>query len=126
VAELSAPLAVFAVRDRITGSEGPVRTVIVGAEQRSDGTWALVRDWELIRFLNPLADKPRSPALAAEARTAGRVMDLVAAAQQHVESHIDELDLPFKLPTVERLACLVPGTPGATSSSPPIEGAGDG
>jgi ERCC4-related helicase len=117
VGELTAPLVVFAVRDRITGSDGPVRTVIVGAEQRSDGTWGLLRDWELIKFLNPLADKPRSQVLAAETHTGRGVMDLLMAAQQHVESNLGELDLPFKLPTIERLACLVPGTP-----APPAAG----
>jgi superfamily II DNA or RNA helicase len=111
IAELSAPLAVFAVRDRITGSDGPVRTVIVGATQSGAGTWGLLRDWELIKLLNPLADKPRSQVLAAETRTERGVMDLLAAAQQHVESQLGQLDLPFKLPTVERLACLVPGEP---------------
>ena len=30
-------------------------------------------------------------------------------ARRHVESRIDELELPFKLPAVEGLACLVPG-----------------
>jgi hypothetical protein len=110
VGELKALLAVFAVRDRITGSEGPVRTVIVGATQDENGKWGLRRDWELIKLLNPLADKPRSQALAAETGTEKGVLSLLAAAQEHVESHLDELDLPFKLPTVERLACLVPGT----------------
>jgi len=57
IGELSAPLVVFAVPDRITGSDGPVRTVIVGARQSGDGTWGLLRDWELIKLLNPLADK---------------------------------------------------------------------
>lgn len=115
VGDLDAPLAIFAVRDRITGSDGPVRTVIVGATQRGDGAWDLLRDWELIKLLNPLADKPRSQALAAETRAERDLLDLVAAAQQHVESQLRRLDLPFKLPTVERLACLVPGTSGGPS-----------
>ena len=33
----------------------------------------------------------------------------MAAAQQYVESQIDALDLPFALPAIESLACLVPG-----------------
>jgi SNF2 family DNA or RNA helicase len=117
IGELKSPLAVFAVRDRITGSDGPVRTVIVGTMQDEDGKWGLLRDWELIKLLNPLADKPRSQVFAAETGTEKGVMGLLAAAQQHVESHLDELDLPFKLPTVERLACLVPGT--AETAPPP-------
>jgi hypothetical protein len=110
VAELSGPLAVFAVRDRITGTDGPVRTVILGVSRRGD-TWELLRDWEMIRLLNPLADKPRSQVLASEARTESGVDQLLAAAQQHLEAQLGGLDLPFKLPTIERLACLVPGTP---------------
>jgi hypothetical protein len=70
----------------------------------------LLRDWELIKLLNPLADRPRSQVLAAETGTEKGVIGFLAAAQQHVQSHLDELDLPFKLPTVERFACLVPGT----------------
>lgn len=126
IGELSSPLAVFAVRDRITGSDGPVRTIVVGATQDGDGGWGLLRDWELIKLLNPLADKPRSQVLAAEARTERGVMDLVAAAQQHVESQLDSLDLPFKLPAVERLACLVPGTAESSAAGATHEGAGGG
>jgi hypothetical protein len=93
----------------------------MGATQSGDGSWRLLRDWELIKLLNPLADKPRSQVLAAETRTERGVMDLLGAAHQHVESQLGQLDLPFKLPTVERLACLVPGTPepgGSVAPSP--------
>jgi hypothetical protein len=109
IGELETPLAVFAVRDRITGSDGPVRMVVVGAMQSGDGSWGLLRDWEVIKLLNPLADKPRSQALTAETCMERGVMDLLDAAQQHVETHVSQLDLPFKLPTVECLACLLPG-----------------
>ena len=59
---LDASIFVFAVRDRITGADGPIRTVIVGVQAGADGAWTLLHDWELIQHLNPLADKPRSPA----------------------------------------------------------------
>ncbi|WP_294540251.1 DEAD/DEAH box helicase [uncultured Rhodoblastus sp.] len=109
IGELDAPLAVFALRDRITGSDGPVRTIIVGVMQNAFGKWTLLRDWELIKLLNPLADKPRSQVLSAVMRTETGVMDILAAAQLYVESLLSQLDLPFKLPTIERLACLLPG-----------------
>jgi len=121
VAGLPAPLAVFAVRDRITGTDGPVRTIIVGATQNPDGAWQVLRDWELIKFLNPFADRPRSPTLLTETRTERGVADLIAAAEHHVKSHLHELDLPFKLPTIERLACLVPGTPTAADGVMTVE-----
>ena len=105
---LDAPIFVFSVRDRITGSEGPVRAVVVATQSSGDGTWTLVRDWELMKRLNPLADKPRSPVFS-DSHLAHDVADLIADARRYVESKFDELDLPFALPEVESLACLVPG-----------------
>ena len=108
IRSLDAPVFVFSVRDRITGSDGPVRAVVIAAQPSSDGTWTLLRDWELMQHLNPLADKPRSP-IFADTRTSYDVVDLMADAHQYVVSQIDALELPFALPVVENLACLVPG-----------------
>ena len=57
---LHGPIFVFRVRDRITGSDASVRSVVVAAVSSGDRRWTLVRDWELIMRLNPVADKPRS------------------------------------------------------------------
>lgn len=110
VRDLEAPIFVFRVRDRITGSDGPVRAVVVAVESSGDGAWTLLRDWELIRRLKPLADKPRSPVFT-DARPVRDGVARMADARKHVESQIDALELPFTLPTVEDLACLVPGEP---------------
>ena len=104
---LPGSIFVFAVRDRITGADGPIRTVVVGARFSDDGAWTLHRDWELMQHLNPLADKPRSPVLA-DGHPAHDVAKLMAPARQYVESQIDALELPFTLPVIEPLACLVP------------------
>ena len=104
---LDAPIFVFSVRDRITGSDGPVRAVIVAAQSAPDGSWSLIRDWELVHRLNPLADKPRSP-IFTDSDSADDVTDLMVSAREHVVSEIDALDLPFALPIVESLACLLP------------------
>ena len=104
---LDAPIFVFSVHDRITGSDGPIRAVVVAAQSDADGDWNLIRDWELVHRLNPLADKPRS-FLFRDTEPALDVSDLFASARQYVASQIDALDLPFVLPTVENLACLVP------------------
>ena len=105
---LDASIFVFAVRDRITGTDGPIRTVIVGVQAGADGAWTLLHDWKLIKHLNPLAGKPRSPVLS-DGHSAHDVANLMAAARQYVESQINALDLPFALPAIESLACLVPG-----------------
>jgi ERCC4-related helicase len=104
---LDAPIFVFNVHDRITGSDGPIRAAIVAAQSGADGDWNLIRDWELVHRLNPFADKPRSFVFS-DAKPALDVSDLIASARQYVVSQIDALDLPFALPTVESVACLVP------------------
>ncbi|MDE2925735.1 MAG: DEAD/DEAH box helicase [Acidobacteriota bacterium] len=104
---LGDPIFVFSVRDRITGADGAIRAVVVAAQSDADGNWSLVRDWELIQRLNPLANKPRSPVFT-NADPALDVSDLIARARQYVVSKIDALDLPFTLPDVDSLACLVP------------------
>ena len=104
---LDAPIFVFGVRDRITGVDGPISAAVVAAESGGSGDWNLIRDWELVHRLNPLADKPRSFVFA-DAVPALDVSNLIASARRYVESQIDALDFPFTLPTVESLACLVP------------------
>ena len=108
IRDLEAPVFVFNVRDRITGSQGPIRAVVVAAQSDGDGAWTLVRDWELMQRLNRLADKPRS-LMSADAHPAYDVAVLMVDARQYVESQIGALELPFALPGVESLACLVPG-----------------
>ena len=104
---LDAPIFVFSVQDRITGSDGPIRAAVVAAQSGADRDWNLIRDWELVHRLNTLADKPRSFVFS-DAEPALDVSDLITSARQYVVSQIDALDLPFALPTVESLACLVP------------------
>ena len=104
---LDAPIFVFSVHDRITGSDGPIRAVVVAAQSSTDGGWNLIRDWELVHRLNPLAGKPRSFVFT-DAEPALDVSEVITSAQRYVISQIDTLDLPFVLPTVESLACLVP------------------
>ena len=109
VAGLDALLLVFVVRDRITGTDGPVRSVAVGVTGSGDGDWELVRDWEIVLRLSPLADKPRSPAFSQETRLGLALAGDVESARTHLENSLDSLELPFTLPTVEPLCCLAPG-----------------
>jgi superfamily II DNA or RNA helicase len=109
VGELTGPLVVFAIRDRITGSEGAVRNIIVGLQQEC-GEWKLLRDWQIIKLLNPIAEKPRSKLLDVTPEAEQDKTKLLLDAKQIIESRLKELDLPFQLPVVESLACLIPGS----------------
>ena len=103
-------MAVFSLRDRITGLEGTVRKIVVGLQRDHDGAWRLLRDWEVLRLLNPAADKPRSTVFDAKPSEQVDIAALLTEAEQHLESRLDDLDLPFKLPVTEQLACLIPGS----------------
>lgn len=106
---LAGPLVVFALRDRITGSERTVRKTVVGMQRAHDGAWGLLRDWEVLKLLNPAADRPRSTVFDAKPSGQVGVAALLTEAEQHLEARLDDLDLPFQLPVMEHLACLIPG-----------------
>ena len=103
-------IAVFTINDRITGMEGAVRKVVVGMRKNKNADWELLRDWELLLLLNPLADKPRSNAFRAGCKCDVDPAQLLNEAGNELEAFFPNLDLPFKLPTVERLAMLVSGS----------------
>lgn len=104
VRELDAPLFVFVVRDRVT--EYDVRPVVVGAQQNDGGGWTLCRDWELLKMLNPIANRPRS--LTGEPTPASLDgQSLLAQAREAVESDARS-NSNFKVPAVEDLAGLLP------------------
>ena len=101
---LDAPLFVFVVRDRVT--EYDIRPVVVGAKQNDRGGWTLCRDWEVLRMLNHLADRPRSlMGEPAPASLDGK--SLLVEAREAVESDA-RTNSHFKVPAVEDLAGLLP------------------
>ena len=119
---LADPLVVFIVRDRITGLEGAVREIVVGV-QRDEDAWKLLRDWEVIKLLNRFADKPRSSAFDAKSEGELDVPAILSMAERNLESRLGELDLPFQLPVIEPLSCLVPGKKAHTALREPSMGA---
>ena len=101
---LDAPLFVFVVRDRVTAYD--VHPVVVGAKRNDSGGWTLCRDWELLKMLNPLADRPRS--LTGEpAAVSLDGESLLVKAREAVASDV-RTNSDFKVPAVEDLACLLP------------------
>ncbi len=108
-------LAVFALRDRVTDTTGTVRRVIVGMQQSDDQCWHVLRDWELLKLLNPAADRPRSPIFEAGTNAAIDIPALLEEAEQQLRLCLNKLDLPFSLPMMECIACLIPSDAGQKS-----------
>jgi len=111
IGDLKSPLMIFALRDRITGSEGTIRTLIAGVQKGVDGGMELLRDWQIIKILNQYADKPRSQALSSlssELTTSQDIPNLLSEAKNFLKSNLDMLDLPFRLPEIDEIGCIVP------------------
>jgi len=112
VGDLARPLLVYRITDRITSTDGAIRSVIVGVEvDLADGrATKLLMDWQLLERLNQLTDargirraqfspRPQSTQIGHQALASGSEM---------VGASLGQLDLPFKLPSAEPLALLWP------------------
>jgi hypothetical protein len=109
---LERPLFVARVMDQVTGRDLPLRSIVVSAEQGCDGgRWEMLRDWETVRRLNELAGN-----MAALRRTClptisrAEVQEALSGALQFVAREVPKLKTGFRVPAVEALAMLWPGS----------------
>ena len=109
---LQRPVVVARIVDRVTGRDSPVRSVVVAAERFDDtGGWFVLRDWQAVRRLNELVGNMgalRRPSAVPKERM--EVQVAVDAALQAVQSEVLKLNTGFRVPNVEALAVLWPGT----------------
>jgi len=106
---LGGPLAIYLVRDGVTDQAGSVRRVLAGVARADQGDQVLM-DWQVLKALNLLLDRPRSPALQASAGLpeAAELTALLEAGRRLLESELGRLNLPFRLPVIEDAALLWP------------------
>lgn len=105
------PLHIFQIVDRVTTTGATVRSVIAGVLMTSDGVVSLVSDWEVLLRLNAVLDRrtlrrdeaPSRPSDIAEIESS------CSAAGDHLNVHLDALDLPFARPKATWLCSVVPG-----------------
>ncbi len=106
------PLFIFRVYDRVTGGAGPVKTAVIGIGTQPDGAHesTFLKDWELLGLLNTVSQKQGLKRL--KVTPAVEEVDLIKSHIEHanaeVQKHMEELSLPFKLPTEELIAILWP------------------
>jgi SNF2 family DNA or RNA helicase len=124
---LKNPLFIFQVTDSVTANSSVMSSVAVGVEAMPDGKeMQLIRDWELLFRLNALAEGRgvRRPRFSSPPEDIEGVRIALKHGQSFVESNLQELDLPYRVPTVTALAVFWPVE--ATSQSTPDDGeAGD-
>lgn len=109
-AALPQPIVVGRVIDRVTDSEAPIRSVVVGVERSDeDGKWTYLRDWEIVRRLNETVGNVAAIRKAC-VPPADRVpvKAAVEAAVDFITAEVSKFDLGFHVPSVEVLAVLWP------------------
>lgn len=103
---LTSLILVYRMRDRSTESESLVRQRIVGVQKTQNG-WQILKDWELLLLLNPLAQKPRALLSATVASQVPSPTDF-SDAEKNIISALESLHVPFNIPYLECIACLSP------------------
>ena len=108
---LDRPLLVYRIRDKVTGEQRTVRSVILGVEVADDtaGADMVLKDWELLEKLNGLVGARRfrgknslpPPETAPIERALDRGVSLV-------RERGSDLSLPFRFPEAEAIAVLWP------------------
>lgn len=111
VVALPHPVIVARIVDRVTAAASPTRAVAVGVVVKAANGVAgeILKDWELIRLLNETLGRPGAQAEQVERPKNGdAVTSCVETGLSLVRSSVSQMDLCFKLPSVELLAVLWP------------------
>jgi superfamily II DNA or RNA helicase len=107
IGELDNILAIFAVRDRITDSSKTAKSFIAGTACSREGVLTFLQDWEVIKLLNKVADKPRGQALYAEPHSVNGVESFITKAEDAVIKFVKNTDTSISMPSIEIIALFV-------------------
>ncbi|MFS8068562.1 MAG: hypothetical protein ACMG6S_19555, partial [Byssovorax sp.] len=103
-------VAVFAVRDQVTTGSGVVRRAVFGVVGVAPG-WRLLADWELIRSINMVSQKPQTLVRLSGERPSVLLrspQEHVALAREWFERVVNQQTLPFSKPLIDPIALFVP------------------
>lgn len=116
---LKQSLFIFAIGDRVTGINSNIRQAVAAVSIDSSRKAAIVKDWELIKMLNELDDlrKLTEPSNYFKLSST-EICELLSVAEQFLDQHLNDLDLPFKIPAIQAISVLLPSKYwlGATSA----------
>jgi len=111
VKSLKRPLYIFRIIDRVTDTGGAIRSIVAAISPKENGD-DLLRDWELVEEMNGISLLPGIK--KAEASFPPDHIEYVdteiSRTATVIESRLDELALPFKIPSCELLAVMLPQT----------------
>ncbi|MDV2994845.1 MAG: hypothetical protein N4J56_004499 [Chroococcidiopsis sp. SAG 2025] len=102
-------LFIFLISDRVTGNSN-IRQAIAAVSIDLFNQAYILKDWELIATINLyLADFKKIPESSnCCTLSVGEICQSLTSAEQFLEKHLDNLDLPFKILAIEAIAVLLP------------------
>lgn len=105
---LSQPVFVFQIVDRVTATDGPVKTIVVGCSVNKSGDCKILQDWDLLKTLNESVGNRhfRRSLSMDESDYQSDVLVRSNIASDAVEQECENLDLPFKVPELSLMAIL--------------------
>jgi superfamily II DNA or RNA helicase len=100
---LSNPLLILQISDRVTDGGAHVQEVLIGMVVK-DGSFEILRDWELLLKMNELATNDCEGSLPENLN----VGELIQNATDAATTHIPKMDLPFAIPDIRVLMLIWP------------------
>ena len=102
--DISFPLVIFQIFDRVTDQSGHMRQAIVGLECNNIDGWSILRDWEVLEHLNDIRLKEKVPE---EHEAQMRVLtELVIKASTRIAAEVDGFNFPFRVPEHKPIALV--------------------
>lgn len=106
------PLYVFRIIDRVTDTGGSVRSVVAALTKDENGEDILLKDWELLQEMNSVITLSgiKTAEISLPPDQVNLVDAEIARTSDMMNSRMEELDLPFKIPSCELMAVMLPAT----------------
>ena len=104
------PLYIFRIIDRVTDTGSAVRSVIAAITSDENGDDVILKDWELLMEMNSMTTLSgiKKAEISSPPADVNRVDKEIERTTQAMDSYLDELSLPFKIPSCELMAVMLP------------------
>jgi hypothetical protein len=113
------PLVIARLSDRVTSRASPVRSIVLAAERSKEtGEWLILRDWEVIRRLNEVAQSAGVQRMGCKPKDdQAAVIAAVDVAMSFITEQVPRLIVNFRVPFLQALAVIWPGVEGKPSKA---------
>ncbi len=104
------PLYIYRITDRVTDTGGSVRSVLVGVAPDEDGRDTILKDWELLQEMNVIINLSgiKKPEISEPPENIDFVDSEIERTRDLLSRQIDSFSLPFKIPSSELMAVVLP------------------